>query len=465
MTRRQTILLATLLAPIRAPAAAGYRVYTQHPRLWLDPRRLRLLTRERQRDSIRWQQLQLMVKGPQKLPEESLVRALEYQVAGQEASGLQAAAWAVQRAAPAGDPEVEELRLLAVVFDWCYPLLGEGDRARLVSRMARGVGKLAAQRGIRAFAAAALAAIALADDWPGSEQALAAAFETSWGKTFLPLLREGRGFHTLAETVAFLELCHAARDNLNLDLWALAPAFFKQFPIYLLLQYYPAPVTIEGHRFRQPAEAGASRSDPARQGELGRVAEMLTAAYETNSNETQFLQGWITHDIYRLRTAWGATYEFLWMNPYQPGLSYYNVPLELYDEAGGRLLARSSWDDDATWLGYYQGELQLFADGSRTVLTPSQQPAPIVFPQLAVVPARGDARFEVRLVEGEDVFIVGLQPGATYWVKIGDGKFAPRQAAKGGILRLSVETGERTAFELRARDPSAPSPRPVRGKS
>ncbi|HYM09307.1 MAG TPA: hypothetical protein VEU62_01170 [Bryobacterales bacterium] len=454
---RAILLLASLL-PIGAECEQSYRVYTEHPRLWLDARRLRLLRRERERDSIRWQQLQLLVKSGQALPEEPLVEAFEYQVAQDEPAGRQATAWAVKRAGVAGDPDAEELRRLAVVLDWCYPLFGEAERAAVVKRMARGIAQVSAQNGIRPFASAALAAIAVADDWPGSEQALAAAFEKRWRQALLPRLREGRALDAPEDRVAFLEMCHAVRNNLQLDLWEQAPAYFKQFPYYLLLQYYPAPVTVGGHRFRQPSQPSSARPDPAVAGQLARVAELLTAAYDTNSVETQFLQGWITHDIYRLRAPSGALYEFLWMNPYQPGLSYYNVPLHLYDELGGRLWARSSWDDDATWVGYFDGELQLFADGKPTVINSKLQPAPIVFPQAAVVAASGEASFKVLLTEGEDVYVVGLEPGKTYWVKSGAALFVPRTAGKGGILSLQVETGTETAFELKASDPNPPAP-------
>ena len=303
-----------------------------------------------------------------------------------------------------------------------------------------------------------LASIALADDWPGSEQALTTAFEKRWRTELLPALRDGRGLGPPADAVAFLEMCHPAQDNLNLDLWSQAPAFFRQFPVYLLLNYYPAPIVVEGHRFRHPAELTTAQSDPAALGELARVTELLTAAYETNSVETQFLQGWITHDIYRLRTPTGAFYEFLWMNPYQPGLSYYNVPLHLYDERGGWLLARSSWDDDAAWVGYFQGEFQLFADGQRSLLNPALQSAPIVFPQSAVIAAKVDSTFQVRVPEGEDVFVVGLQAGRTYWVKSGDEKFVSKVAGKGGALHLKVTLSLETTFELRSADPNPPPP-------
>ncbi|MBI3697494.1 MAG: hypothetical protein HY238_21995 [Acidobacteria bacterium] len=453
----RSVLMLALLAPV-AECQQSYKVYTEHPRLWLDARRLRLLRRERERDSIRWQQLQLLLKSRQPLPEEPLVRALLYQVAGEQPSGKEAVAWALKRATLAGDPDPAELRHLAVVFDWCHPLFSEAQRTKVAGRMARGVQAATGQNSMRALASAVLAAVVLADDWPGSEQALAAAFDKKWRPALLPALRESRLLDRPADRVAFLEMCYAARDNLNLDLWEQSPAFFKQFPIYLLLQYYPPPVTVAGHRFRQPSEPSTAKSDPAVEGELARVAELLAAAYETGSVETQFLQGWITHDIYRLRTLSGAPYEFLWMNPYQPGLSYYAVPLRLYDEAAGRLWARSNWDDDAAWIGYRQAELQLFADGERTVIDPSTQPAPIVFPQLAVVPAKGEVAFKVRLVEGDEVFVVGLEAGRTYWVKTGESQFVPRTAGRGGILALHASAGEETAFELKTMDPNPPPP-------
>ncbi len=453
-----TFLLLGLLLPVAAECEQSYRVYTEHPRLWLDARRLRLLRRERERDSVRWQQLQLLNKSGLPLPEEPLVRALEYQVAGDEGAGKRAASWAVKRAEATSSPDAAELRRLAVVFDWCYPLLGDGDRARLVERMARGIAALSAPDAMRSFASVVLASIVLADDWPGSERSLTAAFEKKWREASLPALREGRALDAPADRVAFLEMCHAARANLNLDLWEQAPVYFKEFPIYLLLQYYPPPLTVAGHRFRQPSQPSKSTSDPAVEGELARVAELLTVAYETNSVETQFVQGWITHDLYRLRTPTGAWYEFLWMNPYQPGLSYYNVPLHLHDEVAGRLWARSSWDDDAAWAGYFNGELQLFADGRRSVVDPATQTQPIVFPQLAVAPLRGDGAFKVRLAEGRDVYVVGLQSGKTYWVKTADGKFLPRETRKGGILSLEVEPEVETSFEIKSTDPNPPPP-------
>lgn len=455
MTPTRTVITAVLLMLPATGAGQSYRVYTEHPRLWLNARHLRLLKRERERSSIRWQQLELLRNSGQRLPEQPLVDALRYQVAGDKAAGRQAASWAVGRSS-SKPVDVAQLRQMAVVFDWCYPVFSEVDRARVAAAIASGIAASSGQRGMRPFSATVLASIALAEDWPGSEGTLKEAFEKTWRETMPLPLRDGTAIDDPADRVALMEMCHAVRDNLNLDIWEQMPGVFKQFPIYLVLQYYPEPIVVRGQQLRQPATRGRVKADPAILGEQARIAELLTAAYDTSSVEAQFLQGWLTHEIYRLRTPSGALYEFLWMNPYQPGLSYYSAPLHLYDEAAGRLWARSSWDDDAIWIAYSQGELQLFAGGERSVVDPAVQARPIVLPHLAVMPARGETSFRVHLTEGDEVYIVGLQAGKTYWVKTGDRPFAAREAARGGILALHTESGVETAFEIKASDPTPP---------
>src|ERR1035438_1100506 len=69
-------------------------VSTEHPRLLLRPARLRLLRRERDRTSARWQQFQLFLAGHAAMPETGFAKALYYQVAGDAEAGREAIAWA-----------------------------------------------------------------------------------------------------------------------------------------------------------------------------------------------------------------------------------------------------------------------------------------------------------------------------------------------------------------------------------
>src|SRR5215831_16919769 len=75
-------------------------VYTEHPRLFLRPQRLRLLQRERERRTTRWIQFETLMAGKAPMPETGFSQALYYQVSGNEEAGKQAVRWAL---GPASD--------------------------------------------------------------------------------------------------------------------------------------------------------------------------------------------------------------------------------------------------------------------------------------------------------------------------------------------------------------------------
>ena len=50
-----------------------------------------------------------------------------------------------------------------------------------------------------------------------------------------------------------------------------------------------------------------------------------------------------------LRDGPGVAYEFLWADPYLPGVGYENLDPWVYD-SNGRLFARMSWDSNACWV-------------------------------------------------------------------------------------------------------------------
>ncbi len=118
-------------------------------------------------------------------------------------------------------------------------------------------------------------------------------------------------------------------------------------------------------------------------------------AYDANAPETQVLQGWLMHDKYLMRGALGTPYEFLWANPYQPGLSYYHVPMIFYAPEFGRLFVRSSWDDAAEWFGQFDGVMQDFADGRVTVIDPQRPPGQMELNEAVISFGKISAKFEL----------------------------------------------------------------------
>ena len=191
-----------------------------------------------------------------------------------------------------------------------------------------------------------------------AEKALTAVFEDFWLKTFLPPLREGRARVSNADACTLMELLHVVRDNLNFDLRDTFPAWFKEYPLIHLMAHYPAPFPASENEYRIPADREIDKNGPdLNRAVLSRAAELAMVAFDTNSPSTQLLQGFLMNDRFVMRGTVGIPYEMMWANPYQPGLSYYHVPLAQHDEIGGQLFVRSTWEDDASWIGFFEGRL------------------------------------------------------------------------------------------------------------
>ncbi len=117
-------------------------VSTEHPRLFLRPARLRLLRRERERASLRWQQFEALMAGGAAMPEPGFAGALYYEVAGDKAAGRKAIAWAL-------GPEAD-LRQMALVYDWCQDLFSDAERQSFAARLSRRMTDSGADAGVAA---------------------------------------------------------------------------------------------------------------------------------------------------------------------------------------------------------------------------------------------------------------------------------------------------------------------------
>jgi hypothetical protein len=110
-----------------------------------------------------------------------------------------------------------------------------------------------------------------------------------------------------------------------------------------------------------------------------------------------------------------------------------------HDPASGHVFARSSWDEDATWIGFFDGHLQLFRDGHIESLRPGAAIAPIRIGD-AVLMSGHDPEFKFR-ADGEALFVLGLTPKAVYDVEIDNEELAEYQTDFGGTLVISLPAG------------------------
>lgn len=438
-----TLVAACLFLPaLHAQTEDEYRVYTEHPRLILTAQRLRLLKRERERDSRRWRQFELLVKSSPQMAEPGFSLGLYYAVTGDTAAAAKAAGWALS-------PETTDLRQMALVYDWCQPGLNPKDAAALAAKIRQLIQKRTGT-GIAIERDRILAWIATASDDKNpdtrhSEEApLKQAIERWWRAEYAPALTGGHSTLKLPDAYALLEVLHAIRDNLKIDLRDAAPGYFAHLPTYLVIGNYPASYRAPENEVRIPMYSGNDQPDLNRAA-LARAAGLSMVAFDNNALDNQFLQGWLIQDRFSLMTNFGAPYEYLWANPYQPGLSYFQLPLVFHDENSGALFVRSSWDEDADWLGLSGGEAELFHEGRVTVLNlktaGAGEPKPVRVGETSVIFGSVPFRFAT---EGGAVVLIGLKPQRRYLVETDDEEMREIVTDRAGNLILQYPSN-RTA--------------------
>lgn len=437
------IALATSAAEA-SPPAPEYKLYTDHPRLLLPPQRLRLLKRERERKSPRWRQFEMLVAGKARMPEPGFAEALYYQVAGDPEAARRAVQWAQ---GPSAD-----LRQTALVFDWCQPVLDETQSAALAAKLRKQLEGARTYDRVPDVRSRALAAIALSGHNPGlPEDELKRIVEVWWPKR--PSLPREHDY-------ALFELLHALRDNLEVDFQEDARFYFAALPLEHLLGYYPAVYPAPENDYQIPCFRGAEPD--LNRAALFRAAELAMVAYNSNTVEYQYLQGWLTRDRFALRSAFGSPYEFLWANPYQPGLSYRTLPALFHDASTGRVFVRSGWTDDARWLGYFDGQLQVFENGEIRPLDLSKVRKPIQVGTAIAVPGASSLRFALDLPDGGHVFVVGLKPNQRYEVEVDDQEMSEEVTGAGGVLAIEFPPGTRAGFRMRESTYAASYPAPAK---
>lgn len=371
------------------------------------------------------------------MPEPGFAWALFHATTGDAKTGKLAIEWAL-------GPGID-LRQLAFVFDWCQNALTETQSATLAAKIQRIIAQTPGSETI-SQRSRALGAIAIADqNMDLCEKVLREVIEQWWRRGMAGALEKGRDLDSGAELYALFELLHAVRDNLTLDLRLSAPGYFKDLSSYEIADNYPNPFPAAENEYWIPLYKGAGQPDPNRAA-LARAAGLSTVAFDTNAQQNQFLQGWLIQDRFMLRGPLGAPYEFLWANPYQPGLSFEHVPLLFHDPRSGTLFLRSNWDENAVWFGLYQGEAQLFRDGKITVLSqPLNQKGPrggkpelIEIGGASVLLAREGLRFRTS---AEHMFVFGWRPHTKYQIEVDDEEMREIETDAAGTMALEFPVG------------------------
>lgn len=284
----------------------------QTPRLLLTTRLLRRLQRDRERQTVRWLNFEKRVQTVPDSPERGFELALYYAVTHDQQRGKEAIEWALNH-------KCEE-RQVALVIDWAGELLS-ADQKRIVARASCVSVGTGAPPPVALFLRDHLfKAIALGD---GKEDQL-----DSSSKRLLDDLKQS-GSIDPAALYATIEYIMAYRSLTRTDLRESDPHFFSLLPKEFLLSLQPEQVEHPDW--------------------MAHIAALALVTLDPNLENSQFLQGWALEDRQMLRDGPGVAYEFLWADPYLPGIAYQNMDPWIYDPAG-RLFARTDWKHDACWI-------------------------------------------------------------------------------------------------------------------
>jgi len=430
------------LTPAGNAADEDFHVFTDSPRLLLTKQRLRLLQREKERDSVRWQQFDALVSEGAPMPEAAVAQALYYQVTGNAAAGKKAVDWALSDSAT-------DLRQLALVFDWCGKAMTPSQADRLSAKIEKAIG--APREDLPGQEARALAAIAIADHLKDQGESVLKPLVEQWWRGQGGEAGESKKIER-GQEYPLMELLHAIHDNVNVDLRESAPVYFKELPIDHLMGHYPAPFRGPDNDFMVPVFAGTGEPDQ-KDAVWSRAAGLAMVAYDPNDEPVQYLQGWLMQDRFMMRDSLGATYEFLWANPYQPGLSYSLLPLVYHNGATGHMFARTSWEEDATWVGYFDAHLQIFRDGKLEVLRSGVAVKPVQVGDAVIMsaPAAGSDGMIKFQASTEATFVLGLAPKSSYDVEIDDEGLAEAQTDAGGALVIAMPPETQAGVRIRKR--------------
>jgi hypothetical protein len=248
-------------------------------------------------------------------------------------------------------------------------------------------------------------------------------------------------------------MLHVLRDNVKMDLRESAAGYFKDLPLAHMTGHYPAPFTGAENEFLVPVYLHDGDPDPA-DAAMSRAAALAMVAYDTNAPDSQLLQGWLIRDRFIMRGSLGSVYEFLWANPYQPGLNYDHAPLVFHEPYTGEVFARTSWDEDATWIGYFDGRVQLFQNGRLQTLRQGAAVSPVQVgtATLTSAPAKNSAQFHVA---NETLFVLGLAPRSEYAVEIDDQELELLDTDAGGTLSVPISGNGEVGVRVKLRGPSA----------
>ena len=363
----------------------------QTPRLLLTPQRLRRLQRDRQRQTVRWLNFEKRIQSVSDSPERGFELALYYAVTHDEAKGREAVAWA--NAHPCNRRQV------ALIADWTDELKGQALKSKLSSCPSVGTGASPPT-------AVTLRDVLFTAVMTGQIDAKQAERDNSLVIDDLP----DALVNNPPDLYAAIEYLMAIRSATQVDPRQQDGPFFSQLPKQFLLSLKPEQVEHPDW--------------------MTHIAALAYVSLDPNLENSQFLQGWAMEDSQMLRDGPGVAYEFLWADPYLPGIAYQNMDPWIYN-ANGTLFARADWQPNTCWI-------EINVKGMKSQDCPSSDHESITFGTLTLSKVSSSCVELPPQKRNETAILWGLKPGAQLTLQKANGN-VPAKADPAGMWSIPNE--------------------------
>jgi len=285
------------------------------PQLLLTPKLLRRLQRDRTRQTVRWLNFEKRVESAPQSPERGFELALFYAVTRDETRGKEAVSWALAHQS--------ETRQVALVVDWARDVMSAEQEQKLI-------------KGPQSLTMSTPPTAPVVRD-----SLFRAVLQGAFDQNLLErenryILKDLHKSHTVdpASLYAAVEYLMVLRNVKHMDLRDADPGFFANLPKTLLLGLKPKEVERPDWRVH--------------------AAALALVTLDPNLESSGYLQAWAMEDSQMIHEGPGVAYEFLWADPYLPGIAYQNMDPWIYDPAGS-LFARVGWEPDACWISVARG--------------------------------------------------------------------------------------------------------------
>ncbi len=375
--------------------------------LLLTPKLLRRLQRDRERQTVRWANFEKRVQIVPESPERGFELALYYAVTHDRSRGDEAIRWAL-----------DHKRLdhqVALILNWVADLISPEQQQRLKNFANPHVGTGPAPVPELVLRDQLFATIAKGTGFEAAQS-------DSQNKLLVSDLRKPSAIDPQA-LYASVEYLMAMRSFTHSDLREVDPHFFSMLPKKVLLSLRPEQ---------------ADHPDW-----MVHIAALALVTLDPNLENSQFLQGWAMEDRQMLRDGPGVAYEFMWADPYLPGIAYQNMDPWIYDPSG-LLFARSNWDPNACWIQIAGGRQETENCGSSIVAQPT------AFGTLTLTPFTAPCAIIATRKNRDSMILWKIKPG-TQLVYENGGRRDRQQADAAGLWPVPNDTSGKVCLESQSR--------------